>query len=411
MFPDMKLFDNISEWFAALARVFANQFRLISKDGGVIIFFVLLPLAYPVVYTLIYNKELVREIPVAVVDDSRTSMSRQFVRTAQASPVIDVYDYADNMQQAKQMMAERKVFGVLYIPYDYARDIGSGVTSHVMFYSDMSLLLRYRAFMAALTDIQVEVGADITGERIADIGASSYVTGNSPLPVNSQSNFLGDVEQGFASFVIPGIVILILQQSMLLGIGMLEGTSNERRKLNSGIDPKVINGIPASAVVWGRTLCFFVIYIAFAIYNTQIIPALFKLPQYGNPVDFLLFLVPFLLATAFLGQTMAPLMRERESPFIIIVATSVVFLFLSGLTWPRYAMGPVWHTIGNFIPATWGVEGFIRINSNAATLEQNSVPYLWLWGLAALYMVTAILITRYHRRKNERLAYQADKNK
>ncbi len=395
----MSLFAKISNWFSGMARVFANQFRLIFKDAGVMLFFVVLPLAYPIVYTLIYNKELVREIPVAVVDDSRTAASRDFVRVAGASPTIKIYDYADNMSDARRMMAERKVFGVLYIPYDYSRTIGNGESAHVTFYSDMSLLLRYRAFMAALTDIQVKVAGDITGQRVAEIGADSFLTGDSPLPIASESNFLGDVEQGFASFVIPGIVILILQQSMLLGIGMLEGTSRERRRRNGGIDPLRVQGVSASATVWGRTLCFFVFYLAFTIYNVQIIPGIFRLPHYGAPADFLLFLVPFLLASAFLGQTLVPLMRERESPFILIVATSVVFLFLSGLTWPRYAMGPLWHTVGNLVPATWGVEGFIRINTNSATLEQNSVPYLWLWGLAAAYMVTAILATAYLNRK------------
>lgn len=387
-----------------MARVFANQFRVIFKDAGVLLFFVVLPLVYPVIYTLIYNKELVREIPVAVVDDSRTAMSRQFVQIAGASPTIKIYDYADNMSEAKRMMAQRDVYGVLYIPHDYARTIGSGQSAHVTFYSDMSLLLRYRAFIAALTDIQVKIAGDITSERIASLGAASMLTGDTPLPVASQSNFLGDVEQGFASFVIPGIVILILQQSMLLGIGMLEGTSRERRLRNGGIDPQHVQGVSASATAWGRALCFFVFYLAFTLYNVEIIPGIFRLPHYGSASQYLPFLVPYLLACAFLGMSLAPLMKERESTFIILVATSVMFLFLSGLTWPRYCMPEAWHAVGNLIPATWAMEGFIRMNANSATLEQNSTPYLWLWGLAAVYMITSILALRYVDRKVKKQA-------
>ena len=101
-------------------------------------------------------------------------------------------------------------------------------------------------------------------------------------------------------------------------------------------------------------------------------------------------------------------MRERESPFILIVATSVVFLFISGLTWPRYAMMPLWRALGDIIPATWGIEGFVRINNNAATIADNTRPYLWLWGLTALYMCTAIaaqmLIERRENRKRTQCA-------
>lgn len=386
--------NHMVKWFRGMTTAFAHELRNILGDVGVLLFFVALPLMYPVVYTLIYNKEVVRELPVAVVDNSMTADSRQLARMADATPAISIYAYCPNMADAKRLMAERKVYGIMEIPYDYSRNIGNGQTAHVTFYSDMSLLLRFRTFMATLTDLQVELMGEIDGERIASLGAESYITGDSPLPIDSECNFLGDTEQGFASFVIPGIVILILQQSMLLGIGMLRGTSRERRLRNGGIDPKQPVGVCASALVWGRALCYFFFYLAFTIYTLHFIPYIFHLPHYGKPVDYLLFIVPLLLSVAFLGQAIAPAMRERESPFILIVATSVVFLFLSGLTWPRYAMGTFWKAVGDLVPATWGVQGFVAINSNAASLYEARVPYLVLWAMTAAYMLLAIVATR-----------------
>ena len=105
-------------------------------------------------------------------------------------------------------------------------------------------------------------------------------------------------------------------------------------------------------------------------------------------------MLPFLLASAFFGIMLGNLMRQREDAFIYIVFTSVVFLFLSGLTWPRFAMPGLWHALAGAIPATWGVEGFIRINSNGATLAESSEPFLWLWGLAAAYLAACYAIAR-----------------
>ncbi len=383
--------------FTDMSAVFAAELRRIFHDSGVLLFFVALPLLYPVVYTLIYNKEIVRELPVAVVDNSRTAMSRELVRKASASPSVRIYDYCTDMEEARRLMAERKVFGIMEIPSDYSRDIGNGSTTVVMFYCDMSLLMRYRSFAAALSDLQLELATDINGERIRSLGAESYLTGGSPLPVNSESYFLGDSEQGFASFVIPGIVVLILHQSMLMGICMLAGTSRERRLRNGGVDPMSVDSASAFATVWGRALCYLFFYMAFTVYNLHIVPVMFDLPHYGRPADYFLFITPMLLAVAFMGQALAPLMRERESPFVFIVVTSVVFLFLSGLTWPRYAMGDFWRMISDCIPATWGIGGFVRINSNGASLADNSTAYLWLWGLTALYMVAALLVSHFSR--------------
>lgn len=377
-----------------MGRVFRNEFRLIVGDIGVLLFFIALPLAYPVTYTLIYNPEVVRKMPVAVVDDSRTTQSRDFVRKASASPAIDIYAYCNDMAEARQLMADGDVFGIMEIPRDYARCIGRGETAHVSFFCDMSLLLRYRTFAAALTDLQLNVISDITGDKIDAAGLGSLTGGGTPMLFESKSNFLGDSEQGFASFIIPGIVILILQQSMLLGVCMLGGTSRERRSRNRGIDPLQIQA-PATATVWGKALAYTVFYIPLTIYVMRFIPEMFDLPHYGNPVDYLLFIFPMLLATAFLGQGLNVIIKERETVFVVIVFTSVVFLFLSGLTWPRYAMSTLWTWAGNCIPATWGVDGFIKINSNAATLPEVGNDFSALWILSAIYMLFALWSTKY----------------
>ena len=111
-----------------------------------------------------------------------------------------------------------------------------------------------------------------------------------------------------------------------------------------------------------------------------------------------------LLASAFLGQTLNYFMKERESAFIIIVFTSVVFLFLSGLTWPRYAMSPLWLAMGDLVPGVWGVEGFIRINSNAASLAETATAFKAMWILTAVYMLSAFWVTAYIDAREKRRA-------
>lgn len=390
----MNIFKKIADWFIGLGRVFRNELRLITHDPAVLLFFLGLPLAYPVVYTLIYNPEVVREIPVAVVDNSRTAASRDFVRKADASPSVQIYSYCSDMAEAKAQMAEGKVFGIMQIPGSYSRNLGLGVPAHVEFYCDMSLLIRYRAFVSALSDLQLEVISEVTGEKIDATGLESLADAGA-MPVKSESNFLGDTEQGFASFVIPGIVILILQQSIILGMTVLGGTSRERRRRNGGIDPQEPSGAGVLATVWGKTLACTLIYVPMTIYITRFIPEMFNLPHYGEARDYLLFLLPLVLSSAFLGQTLCVFMKERESAFIVIVFTSVVFLFLSGLTWPRYAMNSLWTWVGNCTPAVWGVEGFIRINSNSATLFEVKTAYTALWILTGVYMLTACWATKY----------------
>ncbi|MBD5267434.1 MAG: ABC transporter permease [Bacteroides sp.] len=385
----------LRDWFKTLISEWGACLRNIFRDQGVILFFIALPLSYPIVYTLIYNPEVVKEVPMAIVDYSRTVDSRTLVRMVDADEYTSVYGYATDLQEARQWMKERKVYGILEIPHDYANRIGRSEQAVLPLYCDMSLLLRYRSVLFAMTDIQLKLGNDIRTNTIngSPIAFPAQAVG---ATVDTEAYFIGNPTQGFASFIMIGIVVLILQQSIILGMMMLGGGVNERRLKNRGIDPDEPAG-PQSAVVLARALCVAVLYLPLMIYMLHFIPEMFSLPHYGSPWQYLPFIFPLVLASAFMGQMLSPLVTERESSFLVWVFTSVVFLFLSGLTWPRSAMSPAWYAVSSLIPATWGVDGFIQINSNMATLNQVAPNYTMMWVLTVAYYIIAVAANRISR--------------
>lgn len=380
-------------WIRNIYRAWRRETWLVFTDPGVLLFFFGLPIVYPIIYTLIYNPETVTQIPTVVVDHSRTAQSRELIRTIGATPTVDIIGYAADLPEARQAWHQKKCYGIIEIPADYAQRLGRGEKAVISFYNDMSLLLRYRQYLFALTGVQAEQISKITAQRIEQTGGliSTEISG---LPVNSQAHMLGDPTQGFASFIMPGIVVMILQQSMLLGITMIAGTAADRRRRNHGIDPNPYPGTPLT-IILGKTLCYLMIYLPISYYILEIIPAIFSLPHIGAFRDYMPMIFVMLLATSFLGQTLQIFVRERESSLLLIVYTSVIVLFLSGLTWPRYAFSPFWMAISDLIPCTWGVEAFIRIAANGATLPDISRYYYSLWALTALYFILALILRRY----------------
>lgn len=394
---------SIRNWLVALFKVWRREFYLVFHDAGVMLFFFALPTVYPVVYTIIYNPEIVTDVPVVVVDDSRTASSRNLARMVDATQAMEVYDYAPDMAAARDIMNSHNCFGILHIPYDYDKKLGRGEQTVVNFYSEMSLLLRYRSFVAALTDIQLELGTHIQAQKISETGMESL--SSVAAPVQSESIMLGDPTQGFASFIIPGILILILQQSLILGVTMLAGGAKERRRANGGIDPMSVDA-PLSAQMFGKLMCYLCIYTPMVLYILHIVPLMFSLPQVGSLGQCCLLILPMLIASTFLGYCLSWFVKERESSLLVIVFTSVVFLFLSGLTWPRYAMNGFWRLVGDAVPATWGVEAFVRMNSNGSPLWEQAHQYLMLWVLAAVYFVIAYCLQRYCQGKRKLLPLQ-----
>ncbi|MDE5552127.1 MAG: ABC transporter permease, partial [Muribaculaceae bacterium] len=283
----------------------------------------------------------------------------------------------------------------------FERRVGREEQAEAVMFCDMTLLLRYRGFLVAATNVMTTLGSEITMQRIDEIAPlATTIAQGDPMPISNIS--MGNIENGFDSFIMPGIVILILQQAIILAIGMAGGAKRERPEL-IGYNP--VNTAPSYFItMMAQMTCYITILIVPIIFLIHYIPLIFAFPMAGSNLQIFAFIIPLVLASCGVGFMIQGVVRERESIFVIWVVTSVIFLFLSGLTWPRYAMGPVWTLVSDLIPATWGVEGFIRMNTNGATISQVAPCYTALWIQAAVYLALGYVVQRWVVRPAERRA-------
>lgn len=388
----MRLVKNILRWILNVAKVWRRECYLTFRDEAVVIFFIVVCAIYPVLYTLIYNTEVANDMKVVVVDHDRSHLTREFVRQLDATAEVCVIDYVSNLQDARRLMNEHECYGIVYFPAHFTRNALGGAQGHVSLYADMGVLMRYKQMLTAMTNVQQHVCSQIQGAKIGVVsGEGGSVIENEHVP-------LGNVAMGIASAVLPCILLLVLQQSMILGICTLHGGRCDRRARNRGIDPMRIDA-GVGATIIGRALCHVLIYILPAIYVLHFVPIFFDFPQNGNVLHIVALILPFLLASSLFGQTLQVFVSERESAFLVIAFTSVVFVFLSGISWPRYLMSPLWTAVGNAIPSTWAAQGYIAIKTNGASLWQVEHAYGMLWLLAAFYFVAAYLVERFITRR------------
>ena len=378
----------ITRWLTDVFRVLRSELLLVFRDEGVITFFLVLCATYPIVYSLIYNPEVARDVAVVVVDDCRQQESSELARQLDATPKVFAVAYATNTQDARRMMNEKLCYGIVYIPRDYSLCLGRGETAHVMMYCDMGVLMRYKQMLMGLTAVQKHITMQGIGKKLAVL---TYQTGS---VIGSRQVPLGNKSMGLASSLLLCIFILVLQQSMLLGIGMLRAGSRERRLRNGGADPMDV-GAGVGATIVGKALCHWMIYIVPTVYVLHFVPMFFDFPQNGHSLDIMAMALPFLLACSFMGQCLQAFVNDRESVFLAVVFTSIPFVFFTGISWPRYATGPLWTALGNFVPSTWASEAYILMQSDGATLGQTSRHYAMLWVLSGVYFALAYCIERW----------------
>ena len=277
--------------------IWKQEFRTTFRDQGVLIFFVLVPLVYPLIYSFIYTNETIREVPTVVVDDSRSSLSREYLRKVDASPETSIVAYCADMEEAKLMLKDRKAYGIIYIPAHFSDDIVQGKQTQVSIFCDMSGLLYYKALLTANTNVSLAMNAAIKMERAGNTTArQDEITA---YPIEYEDVAIFNPTNGFAAFLIPAVLILIIQQTLLLGIGLSAGTAREHNQFKDLVPiNRHYNG--TLRIVMGKGLSYFMVYSLVAVYILCVVPRLFSLNQIAIPGVLTLFTLPYLTACIFI---------------------------------------------------------------------------------------------------------------
>lgn len=374
--------------------IFRQEFYTVFRDQAVITFFIFLTLGYPIVYTYIYSNEVVREVPVSVVDHSDTPLSREFLRMWEAAPGVKVVAHCPDREEAKVLMYQKAIYAIIEIPADFSRQLNRGDQAHVALFCNMGALLNYKALAQAGSDVALAMGKEIQVEGMDYASQIREDITTSPVKITEVKMF--NPQGGFASFIMPAVLILVIQQSLLLGVGTIAGTNRDRYRRMLPVSRHYRR---AWHIVVGKTCLYMPVYFLMGFWVLFVVPRLFNLTQIGVKVEVMLFLFPFLLACAFMAIAASFLCKERESPFLLFVFTSVPLMFISGISWPREGIADYWITFSKIFPSTHGIDGFIKMNNMGASLKGVLPEYLSLWILAVIYFVLACLLYRKEIRK------------
>ncbi len=389
---DIKFKEKIVQGINDLFYIWKREFQTTFRDQGVLIFFIIVPLGYPLLYSFIYNNEVVREVPTVVVDHSHSALSREYLRKVDATPDVKLVSNCSDIEEAKQLLKERIAYGIIYIPSDFSENIAKGKQTQVSVYCDMSGLLYYKSILIANTAVSLEMNRDIKIERSGNTTNRQDEISSYPIEYDEISIY--NPTSGFAAFLIPAVLILIIQQTLLLGIGLAAGTARENNRFKDLV-PLNRHYSGTLRIVLGKGLSYFLVYILVSFYVLYVVPRIFSLNQIGQADSLALFIAPYLCACIFFAMTASIAIRNRETCMLIFVFTSVPLLFISGISWPGAAIPTFWRYVSYLFPSTFGINGFVKINNMGATLNEVSFEYKALWLQAGIYFLTTCWVYRW----------------
>ncbi|MCC8035119.1 MAG: ABC transporter permease [Rikenellaceae bacterium] len=376
----------IREYFSVLMAEYSHIFT----DAGVMLIMIFAILIYATVYSFAYKNEVLRDIPVGVVDNSMTPASRQLIRTFDAAANINVVYSPENMAEAEKLFFDRKIYGIVYIPDDYEKNLLKGVPAIVGVYVDASYFLMYRQVFSDVVAGLTGNGTEVEFSRLIAQGINAPQAEAVVSPVNFTLKNLYNPYLGYGTFLMPAIIMVIIQQTLLIGIGMIGGTWREfgvyRRLRTPG--EKRLSTLP---IVLGKATAYMSIYAVTLSYILSFHYRMFHLPMNAPIWNVLAFLIPYILACIFLGIALSTLFKYRENSILFLLWSSIPLLLISGASVPKEAI-PGWlYNFGRIFPSSAGVEGFLRVQTMGANLADVRPEITTLWILCFVYLILACI--------------------
>jgi len=379
----MTLFEVIK---AEAKVIFSDIAIVLTIFGGVIL--------YSFLYPQPYAKESVSELAISIVDLDRSEISRDIIFKIDATPQIDVVRQDMSEDDAKEALVLGKIKGIVVIPPHFKRDITLGKSPTIAVGADSSYFLIYGAVLEGAmksvltTSAKIKV-ANLLKSQLPISGAKEAYT---PYSLNTLNLF--NKENSYTQYVVPAVFILILQQTLLIGLGILGGGINERRARG---EHGYFNDASIYQIMFARFVIFGGIFFTHMLFYFGFIYEAFDITHIAEIVPLLSFGVVFLLAVIAFGIFLGSLFASREVATPVVLFSSLPLVFSAGFVWPLEAMPKFIEYLSLLVPSTTAMQGFLKLNQMGATLPMIINNYMILVAQMVVYTLLGFYMLKRHR--------------
>lgn len=328
-------------------------------------------------------------VPVAVIDHSHTAQSTTLIRYIDATPEVDVVAELPDAAAAQRAIEQRKVYGVIEIPYDFADNLQSGRPTRLLLnvnaqFGTHSGMVQKGVRTAVGT---FSAGAEIK-RRIAQ-GEDTTTVRTSYSPIQTQSVGLFNIANNYQQFLsVTTMPALLHILSMVIGASVI---GRELRDKTLGQWYASIGGDPAQPTLWrvmaglnGKLIWAMLAYTLWGAVILTLDTRIYPVRLASLAVTYGIFLL-FMMVSFWLGVivTVGTFSYRQGLSFTgFISAPSFAF---SGVTFPFIAMSPAAQRWANALPLTH----YLRVQT--PQIQMGAPPS---YAISAVYgFMLAVAIT------------------
>lgn len=352
--------------------------------------FYLVPIVLCLMFGAVYSCNTVRHIPTVILDQSQSSLSRNYIRLYDDSERFDIIAYADSSEEMEAMLKNSTAYAAISIPKDFGKNIKTGSAGEAALIVNSANNLIGNSALSSMREINKSFSAAVSTQLLESVGILPAHAREMVYPVHIGTRLLNNPANGYTPFMLPGLILNALQVTMLITIAPLFLKSLEQREY-SGNFPCLAGKLYAKIlphILLGMLSFFTALSIACLLFDIYIKGSLFLLA---------LLLLAYLIAVTgilclFSSLSPTPVLA-LQIPLLYIMPG----LLFSGLSWPTLSMTGFAAFYSAIMPMSYTADTMrdILTGGYAPSLLHDCIVLL-LMGIISFILACCIYKLRLH---------------
>lgn len=335
---------------------FKRELREVVKSPLYLAVLVLLPLVMLTLFTIMFYRGTIDELPITVVDNDRTPMSRQLCIMIDATPGVEIAYSAQSMDDAERQMLSSEALAVLYIERGFESDIYAGIPTKVECYLPGTNISASGVIDRDIQQAVLTFSSGIALNRMAAMGIGHNQAMVNIMPIKILTNTIGNPYINYGYYLAPvfmfmGVVIFIVV-STVYALGRELRYATAREWLSAADDSLV-------AAVVGKMLPTTIAMVVNLQLAMLVIFVVMGMECAGSYLELSLGCLIFVIAYQSVAIAIVTLTSNLRLGLSIGGGYAVMAFTFSGVTFPVMAMYDVAQWFSRLFPLTYFSNVFV----------------------------------------------------
>ena len=373
----------------AVINILKREIRNVSKDASLFLILLLAPILYAFMYGSIYLNKGEEKVKLALVDDDATAISRTLTSELNSTSIIDIIPASD-LKDAQEKMYNGEVQGYFYIQKDLEKLLLSQKQANVNVVLNASRFLPSSDLLSTVTKVCLTVGAGVRKTYFNKQGMSDEEAMTMTNPINLDYRPLYNPDMTYGSFLLPGLLAIILQQTLLIGVAASLASEREEKKLKSLYN---LSGHNISKIIFGKSLLYFFVFMIFGLFFTVVNFSVFGVEVRGSYWALALVTAIFIATVIVFGMLIGSFFRTKLLTFQVMVFSSYPIFLITGYSMPYIALPGFIQFCSDMLPTSPFLKAYISVVQEGGSLSDNLpaiIHLLLLWLLFSLLLIFRI---------------------